>query len=229
MEGLEKEVPTNDDDDQVAIMDGPESVTGGAGAPVPGGAPGHYHNPEEEEIGLVLGDGYANQSVDESDGEDRVTIRDMKRDVAALTKSQSEMSRQLGLLIGAMAIRENELPQVHEPKFPQMQMPAHRRAFASDDAGELTEAQEQQEQIKRARGIASCMESLQGFDRTPMTSSSGEGDIQTVMGVIQDTATAGRMEDLLLSQAETYQAYAFQILYNQDRASMGMSLGTENA
>ena len=42
------------------------------------------------------------------------------------------------------------------------------------------------------------------------------------MGVIQDTATACRMEALLLPQAETYQEYAFQILYKQDGASMGM-------
>ena len=226
MAEFDKGVPTNDDD-QVAIVGGPGSASGGAGAPVPGGALGHYHNPEEEEIGLVLGDGYANKSVDESDGEDRATIRDMKRDVAALTTSQDEMSRQLGLLIGAMAIRENELPQVSEPTIPRRQMPGFsrasaRRAFVSDDAGELTDVQEQLEQIRSARGIAKCTESLQGFDRTPMTVPSGEGDIRTVMGVIQDTATACRMEALLLPQAETYQEYAFQILYKQDEASMGM-------
>ena len=108
MAEFDKGVPTNDDG-QVAIVGGPGSASGGAGAPVPGGALGHYHNPHgefngetagaaEEEIGLVLGDGYANKSADESDGEDRVTIMDMKRDVAELTKSQGEMSRQPGLL-----------------------------------------------------------------------------------------------------------------------------------
>ena len=44
MEGFDKEVPTNDDDDQVAIMDGLESVTGGAGALAPGGVHGHHRN-----------------------------------------------------------------------------------------------------------------------------------------------------------------------------------------
>ena len=44
MAEFDKEVPTNDDD-QVAIVGGPESASGGAGAPVPGGALGHYQNP----------------------------------------------------------------------------------------------------------------------------------------------------------------------------------------
>ena len=39
MAEFDKEVPTNDDD-QVAIVGGPESASGGAGAPVPGGALG---------------------------------------------------------------------------------------------------------------------------------------------------------------------------------------------
>ena len=80
MAEFDKGVPTNDDD-QVAIVGGPGSASGGAGAPVPGGALGHYHNPEDDEIGLVLDDGYANKSVDESDGEDLATIRDMKREM----------------------------------------------------------------------------------------------------------------------------------------------------
>ena len=227
MAEFDKGVPTNDDD-QVAIVGGPGSASGGAGAPVPGGALGHYLNPDEEEIGLVLGDGYANKSVDESDGEDLATIRDMKRDVAALTKSQDEMSRQLGLLIGAMALRENELPRASEPTITRMQMPGFsresaRKTSAPDDAGEPTEAQEQLERIRSARGIAQCTESLQGFDRTHMTAPPGEGDIRTVVGVIQDTAIACRMEALLLPLGETYQEYAFQILYKQDGASMGMS------
>ena len=222
MAEFDKGVPTNDDD-QVAIVGGPGSAPGGAGAPVPGGALGPYHNPEEEEIGLVLDDGYANKSVDESVGEDLATIRDMKRDVAALTKSQDEMSRQLGLLIGAMALRENELPRASEPTITRMQMPGFsresaRKTSAPDDAGEPTEAQ----RIRSARGIAQCTESLQGFDRTHMTAPPGEGDIRTVVGVIQDTAIACRMEALLLPLGETHQEYAFQILYKQDGASMGM-------
>ena len=66
MEGFDKEVPTNDDGDQVAIMDGLESVTGGAGALAPGGAHGHHRNSlggfsgaagaAEEEIGGPYGD-----------------------------------------------------------------------------------------------------------------------------------------------------------------------------
>ena len=72
MEGFDKEVPTNDDDDQVAIMDGPESVTGGAGALAPGGVHGQHRNPPEgfrgaagaaeEEIGGLYDDGYANNT-----------------------------------------------------------------------------------------------------------------------------------------------------------------------
>ena len=69
MAEFDKEVPTNDDD-QVAIVGGPESASGGAGASVPGGALGHYQNPHgefsgetagaaEEEIGGPYGDGYA--------------------------------------------------------------------------------------------------------------------------------------------------------------------------
>ena len=101
----------------------------------------------------------------------------MKREVEELTKSQGEMSKQIGLLIGAMALRGPELPRVYEPELPRVQPPEHKGAFAFDDAGELTEAQKQQEQIKRARGLAKCMASLQGFDRTTMTSSSSEGGI----------------------------------------------------
>ena len=78
MEGFDKEVPTNDDDDQVATMDGLKSVTSGAGALAPGGVHGHHRNSlegfsgaagaAEEEIGGPYGDGYANKSADESVG-----------------------------------------------------------------------------------------------------------------------------------------------------------------
>ena len=89
MAEFDKEVPTNDDD-QVAIVGGLESVTGGAGALVSGGALGHYHNPHgefsgetagaaEEVIGGLHDDGYANKSVDGSVGEDRgMAIVDMQ-------------------------------------------------------------------------------------------------------------------------------------------------------
>ena len=123
MEGLDKEVPTNDGDDQVAIMDGLESVTGGAGALAPGGALGHYHNPHgefsgetagaaEEVIGGLYDDGYTNKSADESVG--GMTLVEMQVAVEQLTKGQGEISKQIGLLIGAMALRGPKLPRVLE-------------------------------------------------------------------------------------------------------------------
>ena len=54
MAEFDKEVPTNDDD-QVAIVGGPESASGGAGALAPGGTPGHYHKPHGEFSGETAG------------------------------------------------------------------------------------------------------------------------------------------------------------------------------
>ena len=71
-----------------------------------------------------------------------------------------------------------------------------------------SEAQKQQERIGHARGLARCMASLQGFNRTPMPSSSRNGGIRAAMADVQDTAIAGGMGDLLLSSAESFQTHA---------------------
>ena len=83
-----KEITTNDEG-QVEIVDGSESVPGEAGALAPGGAHGHYHNPLEEfsgetagaaegEIGGPYGGGYANESADVSVGDGRgMTMEEM--------------------------------------------------------------------------------------------------------------------------------------------------------
>jgi hypothetical protein len=76
-----QEVPTNDED-QVAIVGGLESVPGEAGALAPGGAHAHYHNPPgefsgetaraaEEAIGGPFDDSYANKSADVSVGDEK--------------------------------------------------------------------------------------------------------------------------------------------------------------
>ena len=110
MAEFDKEVPTNDED-QVAIVGGPESAPGGAGDLAPGGALGHYHTSlgeysaagaAEEEIGGPFGDGYANKSVDGGVGEG-MTMEVMQGAVEQLTK-------QVGLLIGAMALKQPVSP-----------------------------------------------------------------------------------------------------------------------
>ena len=122
MEGFDKEVPINDDDDQVAIMDGLGSVTGGAGALAPGGVHGHHRNSleglsgaagaagaAEEEIGGLYDDGYANKSADESVGEGRrVTMEEIQGAVEQLTKGQDPITKKLGLLIGALASQQGQ-------------------------------------------------------------------------------------------------------------------------
>ena len=108
-----QEVLTNDED-QLAIRDGPGFVPDEAGVLAPGSAHAHYHNPPggfsgktagaaEEAIGGAFDGGNANKSDDVGVGEGRgMTMEEIQGAVEQLTKGQALITEQIGLLIGAI-------------------------------------------------------------------------------------------------------------------------------
>ena len=158
----------------------------------------------EEDIGGPYGDGYANKSADGGVGEDRgMAMEAMQGAVEQLAKGQDIITMQIGLLIGAVALKQGQ----PVSSAPRVQPPEHKWVLETLDADEgSSEAQKQQEQIERARGLAKCKGSLPEFNRNPLTSSSRGGGIRAAIADVQDIATACGVDYLLQPPAESLQA-----------------------
>ena len=136
-------------------------------------------------------------------GEGRgMTMEAMQGAVEQLTKGQELITKQIGLLIGAVALKQGQ----PVSSAPRVQPPGHKWVLETLDADEgSSEAQKQQERAEHARGLAKCKASLPGFNRNPMTSSSRSGGIRAAIADVQDIAIASGVEYLLLPDKQGVQ------------------------